>query len=268
MTKILVFPTPAKLLGFGTSKKTMKKRRLISWTLLILALLGAAFFYAYRVAVPGKADLNEIRARILPKLEPELEAFGLALGGDLYIRIFKEEKDLEIWGVQIESGTYRKFKTYPICSYSGGLGPKEREGDFQSPEGFYDVTKNRLNPNSNYHLALNIGYPNAYDRSMGRTGSFIMVHGACISIGCFAMGNEGIEEIYLLAEASLNNGQAAIPVHIFPFRMTDENMKAHKNSPWLAFWKNLKEGYDLFETTNIPPTVQNEGGTYDFTSRI
>lgn len=246
----------------------MKNRSKLPLAILLLALLGAAFFYAYRTAVPGKADLNEIRARVLPKLAGELDSFGLALGGDLFIRIFKAEKEMEIWGVQIESGTFRKFKTYPICTYSGGLGPKEREGDFQSPEGFYDVTKDRLNPNSNYHLAFNIGYPNAYDQALGRTGSFIMVHGACISIGCFAMTNEGIEEIYLLVEASLNAGQAAIPVHIFPFRMTDENMKAHEGDQWNNFWLNLKEGHDLFELTEQPPKIEPQGEVYTFSGRI
>lgn len=246
----------------------MKNRRSLALILLLLALLGAASFYAYRSLVPGKADLREIRARVLPDLERELDAFGLALGGDLYIRIFKEEKEVEVWGVELKTGTYRKFKTYPVCSYSGALGPKEREGDLQSPEGFYDVTRDRLHPESDYHLAFNIGYPNAFDQAQGRTGSFIMVHGACISIGCFAMGNEAIEEIYLLAESSLNNGQSAIPVHIFPFRMTEKNMKVHENDKWENFWKNLKEGYDLFDITGYPPEINSDQESYGFNSRI
>lgn len=243
----------------------MKNRRL-AVAALILALLGAGLFYAYKTLVPGRAELREIRARVWPGLERELDAFGLAANGELFIRIFKEEKELEIWGVDIRTGTYRKFKTYPVCAWSGKLGPKEREGDFQTPEGFYDVTEDRLHPASNYHLAFNIGYPNAYDRSLGRTGSFIMVHGACISIGCFAMTNKGIEEIYLLVEAALKNSQTAVPVHIFPFRMTNENMTRHQDEKWADFWKNLKEGHDLFELTGHPPEIQN--GTYSFTGRI
>ncbi len=246
----------------------MKTRSKIALALLLLALMGAALFYAYNVAVPGKADLNEIRARVWPKLQNELDAFGLAPRGPLFIRIFKQEKELEIWGIEIKSATYRKFKIYPICVYSGALGPKLREGDFQSPEGFYDVTKDRLNPHSDFHLSFNVGYPNAFDTAQGRTGSFIMVHGACVSIGCFAMTNEGIEEIYLLVESALGGGQASLPVHIFPFRMTDENMKAHEGDEWITFWKNLKEGYDLFETTGEPPKVETVGQSYSFIGRI
>lgn len=245
----------------------MKNRRLVIAALL-LALLGAGLFYAYRTLVPGKANLPEIRARVWPGLERELDAFGLAANGDLFIRIFKEEKELEIWGVDIKTATYRKFKTYPVCAYSGKLGPKEREGDFQTPEGFYDVTEDRLHPASDYHLAFNIGYPNAYDQGLGRTGSFIMVHGACVSIGCFAMTNEGIEEIYLLVESALKGGQPAVPVHIFPFRMTDENMARHKDSQWTPFWTNLKEGYDLFELSGHPPQTQSQSRNYGFTGRI
>ncbi|MBK6895446.1 MAG: murein L,D-transpeptidase [Alphaproteobacteria bacterium] len=245
----------------------MKTRSKIALALLLLALLGAGF-YAYYAMIPGKADLNEIRARVWPKLQNELDAFGLAPGGPLFIRIFKQEKELEIWGIEIKSATFRKFKTYPICTYSGSLGPKQREGDFQSPEGFYDVTRDRLNPRSNFHLAFDVGYPNAYDRAQGRTGSFIMVHGACMSIGCFAMTNEGIEEIYLLVESALNGGQASLPVHIFPFRMTDENMKAHEGDKWITFWKNLKEGYDLYETSGEPPKAETVGQSYSFIGRI
>lgn len=246
----------------------MKTRRKITLALLLLALLGAGAFFAWRSIVPGRADLNEIRARVWPNLERELDAFGLASSGPLFIRIFKQEKELEIWGVEIKSATFRKFKTYPICTYSGSLGPKQREGDFQSPEGFYDITKDRLNPRSNFHLAFDVGYPNAYDQALGRTGSFIMVHGACVSIGCFAMTNEGIEEIYLLVESALNGGQASLPVHIFPFRMTEENMKAHEEDEWITFWRNLKEGYDLFELTGQPPTAEPQGDVYGFSGRI
>src|SRR5690606_11897951 len=142
---------------------------------------------------------------------------------------------------------YHLYKTYPICKWSGSLGPKLVEGDKQAPEGFYDVTTDWLWPESQYHLAMNIGYPNQYDRTHGRTGSYIMIHGKCFSEGCFAMKDRPIEEIYLLTEQSLLAGNHNVPIHIFPFRMTDENMARHADSVWMPFWRNLRQGYEWFE---------------------
>jgi murein L,D-transpeptidase YafK len=170
-------------------------------------------------------------------------------GAPVFIRIFKEESQLELW-LKGKQG-WQLLDIYPVCRWSGTLGPKLREGDGQAPEGFYQVTRDRLNPNSNYHLAMNIGYPNAHDRSLGRTGSFIMIHGACVSIGCFAMTDAGIDDIYGYAEKALETGQAAIDVHIFPFRMTDENMRRHGESQWLAFWTGLRPAYEAFEKSRI-----------------
>jgi murein L,D-transpeptidase YafK len=147
------------------------------------------------------------------------------------------------------------------------LGPKQKKGDWQSPEGFYFVRGSQLNPFSQFHLAFNLGYPNRYDRAHGRTGSALMVHGDCVSAGCFAMTDEQIDEIYTLAEAALKNGQPYFKVHIFPFRMTAENMKKHRNSPWLAFWDNLKEGYDLFEKYHYPPETSVRNKRYVFRMR-
>jgi murein L,D-transpeptidase YafK len=138
---------------------------------------------------------------------------------------------------------------------SGELGPKLAEGDGQTPEGFYEVNPRGLNPKSHYHLAFNIGYPNAYDRAHGRTGSFIMVHGSRVSIGCFAMTNDSIEQIYCLVEAALERGQAAVPIHCFPFRMTAERMALALESPWFGFWTQLHEGYIAFEATRFPPVM-------------
>ena len=184
------------------------------------------------------------------------------IGSPVFMRIFKEENALEVW---MKTGPrYELYKTFRICKYSGGLGPKLRQGDRQSPEGFYRVSASALNPNSNYHLSFNLGFPNQYDRAHGRTGSYLMVHGSCVSAGCFAMTDERIEEIYGLAEAALNNGQDYFQVHSFPFRMTDENMRKYKFSEWYGFWENLKLGYDKFERERIPPKVLVSNKRYVF----
>lgn len=146
-------------------------------------------------------------------------------------------------------------QNHPICYFSGRLGPKLKEGDQQSPEGFYKVSARQMNPNSTYHLSFNLGFPNKFDRANGRTGNYLMVHGNCVSIGCYAMTDEKIEEIYTLASAAFKNGQKRFQVHIFPFRMTEQNMQTHQKSEWLSFWKNLKQGYDFFETNKTVPKI-------------
>lgn len=194
------------------------------------------------------------------RIDGALAKKGLSFGSPLYIRVFKKEAELEVW---LQNGEkYELFKTYPICALSGRLGPKEKEGDRQSPEGFYSVTRSRLNPASSYHLSFDVGYPNAYDRSQGRTGSFIMVHGNCVSIGCFAMTDEGIEEIYSLADAALAKGQKSFAVHVFPFRMTAENTKLHATSVWAPFWSELQAGYDAFGAKHVPPDMAVKDGHY------
>ncbi|MCB1511963.1 MAG: murein L,D-transpeptidase, partial [Hyphomicrobiaceae bacterium] len=172
----------------------------------------------------------------------------------IFMRIFKQESQLEIWK-QRPDGRFYLFRTYPICNWSGGLGPKRRKGDKQSPEGFYSVAKWQMNPNSSFHLAFNLGYPNAYDRANGRTGDFLMVHGKCKSAGCYAMTDALIEEIYALAREAFSGGQERFEVHAFPFRMTEANLLRHKNNPNYKFWMTLKEGYDHFEMTRRPPRV-------------
>ena len=199
---------------------------------------------------------------VLAALEPDLSDKGMEAGQPVFMRIFKREAELELW---LRAGeTYSLFRTYPICSYSGDLGPKLKEGDRQSPEGFYFVTRNALNPNSSYHLSFNLGFPNAYDRAHGRTGSYLMVHGDCVSIGCYAMTDDGIEEIYALAQAALIGPQRFFRVHVFPFRMTAANMEKHTNNEWLPFWNNLRDGYDHFENTGSPPDVTVVDGQYSF----
>jgi murein L,D-transpeptidase YafK len=179
---------------------------------------------------------------------------GMTEQAPVFVRIFKEENELEIWK-QMADGRYEHFKTYPICAWSGELGPKLKQGDKQAPEGFYTVRPGQMNPNSQFHLAFNLGYPNEFDRAHGRDGSALMVHGKCKSAGCFAMTDALIEEIYILAREAFKGGQTAFHVHAFPFRMTEENMKRHAKSEWIGFWRSLKIGYDSFEFFRIPPKV-------------
>lgn len=186
---------------------------------------------------------------------------NLPWGAPVFLRIFKEEKQLKLW-VQKPDGRYVLFKSYPICMYSGSLGPKTREGDRQAPEGFYAFSKRHLNPNSQYHLSFNLNYPNAYDRAHGYTGSYLMVHGKCVSIGCYAMGDAQIEEIYALVDAALQNGQPFVRAHAFPFRLTESNLARHGNHSWIAFWQMMKPGFDYFETHHIPPEMDVVNGRY------
>lgn len=179
----------------------------------------------------------------------------------VYVRIFKEESELEVWRARAD-GRYVIIKTFPICRWSGALGPKEKQGDLMAPEGFYGVTRDGLKPDSKYHLALNVGYPNALDRSLGRTGNFIMVHGRCDSVGCFAMTDANIEEIYAFVRDAVETGTERVPVHIFPFRMTAPNMKRHTEHVARSTWKPLKEAYDDFARSQIPPKVGICGKRY------
>lgn len=181
-----------------------------------------------------------------------LKSMGSSPGEAMVVRIFKEEKALEIWK-RTSSGQFKFFKKYEICAYSGDLGPKFKEGDRQSPEGFYTITPGLMNPKSNYYLAFNTGFPNKFDRSWGRSGSDLMVHGDCSSRGCYAMTDEGIAEIYALARESFRGGNASFQLQIFPFRMTAANLAKQSTSQHLDFWKNIKEGYDFFELTKTPP---------------
>lgn len=179
---------------------------------------------------------------------------GMRTEAPIFVRVFKEESELEIWK-QRDDGHFYHFKTYPICTWSGDLGPKLQQGDKQAPEGFYSIHKSQMNPNSKFYLAFNIGYPNNYDRANRRTGDALMVHGKCSSAGCYAMTDALIEEIYALAREQFSAGHEYFQVHAYPFRMTDENMARHKGHRWYGFWKTLKEGYDYFEVSRKPPPV-------------
>ncbi len=193
--------------------------------------------------------------RQLPsKILTEMSAKGMTNSSPVLARVFKEEGKLEVWKQKI-NGRYGIIASYDICKMSGKLGPKFIEGDRQSPEGFYTVRQTQMNPNSSYHLAFNIGYPNTYDRANGRTGSNLMVHGACSSSGCFSMTDAQIEGIYAFARDAFKGGQTEFQVQSFPFRMTAANMARYRNDPNYQFWTMIKEGYDHFEITNVPPKV-------------
>jgi len=211
---------------------------------LLLTLFNGTAFAQTRAEAAEK--------RVKPALVSALGEKNLDYGKPVFIRIFKAEKTLELWVKH--KARFTLFKAYPICTYSGRLGPKTRQGDGQSPEGFYRVGLAQLNPASRYHLSFNLGYPNNYDRAHQRTGDFLMVHGNCVSIGCYAMGDAAIEEIYTLMEAALRAGQSHVDVHIFPFRFDSTNIH-WQDSEWRSFWNDLKAGFDAFNENKKPPMI-------------
>lgn len=210
------------------------------------------------------SDVSVKATRPLPaELVQSMRAKGMSKNAPIMARIFKEENKLEIWK-QKDNGRYDLAASYDICKWSGRLGPKFTEGDRQAPEGFYTVRPHQMNPNSSYHLAFNIGFPNAYDRAHGRTGQHLMVHGACSSAGCYSMTDEQIEQIYAFGRDAFTGGQTEFQIQAFPFRMTAANMARYKDDPNYEFWTMLKEGYDHFEITRVPPKVDVCGKRYVF----
>lgn len=188
---------------------------------------------------------------------------GMSKDQPILIRSYKKESELEIWKRKAD-GRYALLKSYPMCRWSGQLGPKKREGDRQAPEGFYAITPAQMNPNSSFYVSFNMGYPNAYDRSHGRTGAHLMVHGACSSAGCYSMTDDQMGEIYALVREAHNGGQRAIQMQALPFRMTPQNLAKHRLDSNIAFWKNLKEGADYFEIAKDEPQVGVSSGRYVF----
>ncbi len=204
------------------------------------------------ISLANNAKANQ---PVPPRLVADMAARDMDLQSPMLVRLFKQEAELEVWK-QDRSGRFALLKTYPICRWSGDLGPKVREGDRQAPEGFYAITPAQMNPQSSYYLSFNIGYPNAFDKALGRTGSQLMVHGDCSSRGCYAMTDEQISEIYSLGRESFFGGQRAFQVQAYPFRMTPVNMARHRNNPNMPFWKMIKQGYDHFEVTRQEPKVE------------
>lgn len=197
------------------------------------------------LVLPGTPDLSN--------LDDRLSRAGFKLGDPIFLRIFKRDFLLEIW--MQRDGRFELFATYPVCGFSGTLGPKLKEGDRQSPEGVYTVGSGQLNPASRWHRSFNLGFPNTFDRAYARTGTFLMVHGGCSSVGCYAMTDDVIDEIWGIVTAALQNGQQRFQVQIFPFRMTHEALAARSEQEWAPFWQDLKVAHDLFEQTRIPPRV-------------
>ena len=195
-----------------------------------------------------------------------MEKVGTTKEAPTLIRAYKKEAELEVWKMRPD-GSYVHLKTYPMCRWSGQLGPKTKEGDRQVPEGFYTINPGQLNPNSSYYLSFNVGYPNAYDRALGHTGGTIMVHGVCSSMGCFSMTDQQIAEIYAVVRTSLNSGQNAVQMQSYPFHMTPENLARHRLDPNIAFWKQLKEGNDHFEVSKREPEVGVCGKHYVFDAK-
>ena len=197
---------------------------------------------------------NKVEHPLPSELVNKMKAKDMSTRSPIMMRIFKEEGVLEVWK-QKGNGRFDIIASYEICKWSGELGPKYKEGDRQAPEGYYRIYPAQMNPNSSYYLSFNMGYPNSYDRSHGRTGSNLMVHGACSSAGCYSMTDEQVLEIYGFARDAFKGGQEYFLVEALPFRMTPENMARHHDNKNFEFWKMLKVGYDHFELTKRPPKV-------------
>ena len=216
------------------------RKLLLLLTLIILSVI-----------VMGIAPAQTTGVRVLDARNNVQSAFAEHFGKPVFIRIIKEDRDLELW-VQESDKSWQILKSYHIFGMSGELGPKTAEGDEQAPEGFYRVYPHSMNPRSKFHLSFNIGYPNAYDRKLGRTGSFIMVHGDILSIGCFAMTDARIEEIYTMVNEAFKTGTQYVPVQVYPFRMTDERMLKEQESEHFEFWQHLLPGWQHTETSCSP----------------
>lgn len=237
--------------------RAMVRREFVLAAALAAALAPVPCLGQSPKPLPAKAT-QELPSELLALLEQK----KMPRTSPIVLRIFKEEAELEVWK-QDTTGRFQILKTYPICRWSGDLGPKFYEGDRQAPEGFYTITPELMNPNSSYHLAINLGYPNAFDKAHQRSGSFLMIHGDCLSVGCYAMTDEQISEIYALARDALS-GRPQFQVQAYPFRLTPQNLARHRNSPNMAFWKMLKVGNDHFETTRREPKVDVCNRTYLF----
>ena len=233
--------------------------RLSCATLVRVILLSAAFLGSLAANPCLAEDSNQLPGKATKELSPQLLALlqqrNMPKRSPILIRIFKEESELEVWKHDT-TGHFQLLKIYPICRWSGDLGPKVHEGDRQAPEGFYTITPALMNPNSNYYLAINTGFPNAYDRANDRHGAFLMIYGDCSSRGCYAMTDEQIAEIYSLARELFLGGQPSFQIQAYPFRMTPTNLAHHRTNPNMPFWKMLKIGNDHFEATHLEPKVE------------
>ena len=230
-----------------------------------IGLLILCLFFTTTVAakIPSNERSTKAIASIELPLKKELTDKGLKYGAPLFVRIFKDPGVLELW-LENGSGEFKLFKRYDICAFSGNLGPKLKQGDQQSPEGFYFVNPGQLNPWSQFYLSFNLGYPNKYDRHHGRTGSALMVHGNCVSIGCYAMTDPVIKEVFAIAVAAFEKGQPFFRVHVFPFALEQNKLAKYQSHKWYSFWENLQEGYAYFQRHKRPPNVDVHKGKYIF----
>ncbi len=226
---------------------------------VVRALVLAAFLAAALTPVRCLGEgSNQLPTKATRELPPELRSLlrqkKMPKHSPILVRVFKEEAELEVWK-QNTTGHFQLLKIYPICRWSGDLGPKLHEGDRQAPEGFYTISPELMNPNSNFYLAINIGFPNSFDKANNREGSLLMIHGDCSSSGCYAMTDEQISEIYSLAR-ELTCRSTIIPGSGLPVPLdAGESSARHRTHPHLAFWKMLKIGNDHFEATRLEPKV-------------
>ena len=246
----------------------MRRRILALASILAIALIFTATPLGRAILIEGRDRLvrwlDGNRPHGLADLDHRLTSAGLDPRDGVHLRIHKDEATLEIWIA--DGARHRLFSTLPICRWSGRLGPKLKEGDSQAPEGFFLVDRDGLNPNSAHHLSMNLGFPTPADRVQGRTGSFLMIHGGCLSVGCYAMTDAGIDQIYAVVERSIAAGKP-VPVHVFPFRMTDAALADTRTSPWAADWAIMAKGWRLFEETGNPPPVAMCGAETIFERR-
>lgn len=224
---------------------------------------SAAVLLSGCVANLALDELSNAPPVIPTKMLAEMSKKGMLAESPVLVRIFKQESELELWKMN-KAGRYALLKTYPMCRWSGRLGPKKKTGDRQAPEGFYHVSAGMLNPKSQYFLSFNLGYPNRLESALGYSGEALMVHGACSSSGCYAMTDQGIGEIYAIVAKALASGQDRFQVQAYPFRMTPENLASHAGDENMPFWRTLKQGYDSFMLTRQPPKVSACGGRYMF----
>lgn len=249
-------------------RELVQKRVSPIWlSILVLAFLTVPVLLAF-ADTPRSSRADAAMARNTAAMETLAASKGLELGAPVYLRITKRPAELTAF-LRDSNGRYKALKSWKICRFSGGLGPKTKEGDGKSPEGFYSVRPSQMNPVSSYHLSFNLGFPNAYDRAQGYTGSYLMVHGDCVSIGCYAMTDEGIEQIWTIMDSAFSEGQESIPVHIFPFPMpggkVPEGYQGHAAAP---FWKEIAPAWAAFESAAQPPQIDIRKGAYEIVSPV
>lgn len=231
---------------------------------LARSVVVAASALALSGCVASTLEVDKKATQSIPaKVAKDMKAKGVTASGAVLVRIFKQESELEVWK-RTPTGKFALLKTYPICRWSGDLGPKKKTGDRRAPEGFYTVNAHQLNPKSKYYLSFDLGFPNRLDAAKGYSGDALMVHGACSSQGCYAMTDEAMSEIYPVVRDALKYGQPGFQVQAYPFRMTPANMAKHSSHPDFAFWQNIKQGYDIFEVSKRQPKVSYCGGKYVF----